>query len=37
MANEKSLFRLELSGHLVTLDIEHDKLFRRIEQFLAQA
>ena len=36
-SKEKSLFRLELSGHLVTLDIEHDKLFRRIEQFLAQA
>lgn len=34
-SKDKELFRLELSGHLVTLDVEHDKLFRRIEQFLA--
>lgn len=34
-SEDKKLFRLELSGHLVTLDIEHDKLFGEIKRFLA--
>lgn len=33
-SKEKYLFKMKLSGHLVTLDIEHDKLFTEIEKFL---
>lgn len=33
-SEEKHLFKMHLSGHLVTLDIEHDKLFVEIENFL---
>lgn len=33
-SEEKYLFKMNLSGHLVTLDIEHDKLFVEIENFL---
>lgn len=33
-SEEKHLFKMNLSGHLVTLDIEHDKLFVEIENFL---
>lgn len=35
-SEEKELLQLKLSGHLVTLDIEHDKLFEEIELFLAK-
>ena len=35
-SEEKELLKLKLSGHLVTLDIEHDKLFEEIELFLAK-
>lgn len=33
-SEDKELFKLSLSGHIVTLDIEHDKLFRKIKEFL---
>ncbi len=33
-SEDKELFKLSLSGHIATLDIEHDKLFRKIEDFL---
>ena len=33
-SKNKQLFKLNFSGHLVTLDIEHDKLFNKIEKFL---
>lgn len=33
-SKDKQLFKLNFSGHLVTLDIEHDKLFNKIENFL---
>ena len=32
-SKDKQLFKLIFSGHLVTLDIEHDKLFNKIENF----
>ena len=35
-SEEKELLQLKLSGHLVTLDIEHDKLFEEIELFLGK-
>ncbi len=35
-SREKILYKLSLSGHLVTLDIEHDKLFREIKRFLIE-
>ena len=35
-SEEKDLLKLKLSGHLVTLDIEHDKLFEEIELFLGK-
>lgn len=35
-STEKVLYKMSLSGHLVTLDIEHDILFSKIEQFLLQ-
>lgn len=33
-SREKKLFKIELSGHLVTLDVEHDKVFKEIHDFL---
>ena len=33
-SKEKKLFKIELSGHLVTLDVEHDKVFKEINDFL---
>ena len=33
-SEDKEFFKLELSGHLVTLDVEHDKLFSKIDEFL---
>ena len=33
-SEEKELYKLSLSGHLVTLDVEHDKLFEKVKHFL---
>lgn len=33
-SNEKNLLWLEKSGHLVTIDIEREKIFRKISEFL---
>lgn len=34
LSKEKILFKLKRSGHIVTLDIEHDLVFKQIEEFL---